>query len=256
MKNERHAIITGASTGIGFATAEIWLKTGNSATFIGRRANALQNTKRRLVSSGVLENQIDLFPGDAANPEQMTKLFSGWKRPHLDLIVQAAGQRFTGSGENTNLENWKSSMESNLFSAVVLPPLALPLLRKSAKENRSPCIVNIANALAMKASAGMIAYSTAKAALAHYTKCLALELANEGIRVNAVAPAAVDTEMLRSGANDAAYENFKKDLAAYHPLGRIGTAEEIARGILFLAAPENSWITGTVLNIDGGYSLK
>jgi NAD(P)-dependent dehydrogenase (short-subunit alcohol dehydrogenase family) len=164
------------------------------------------------------------------------------------VLINAAGQLSTGSIENTTLADWDSMMNVNLRAVFHLMQLAVPHLRE-----RKGNIVNVSSVTGLRAFPNVLAYCVSKAALDQLTRCAALELASAGVRVNAVNPGVVETGLhLRSGMNETEYAAFLERSGATHPLGRTGSAEEVAELIFYLASEHAAWITGVTYSIDGG----
>src|SRR5258705_10079838 len=158
----------------------------------------------------------------------------------LCFLVNAAGNISTGSIENTSLAAWDAMMNVNLRAVFHLMQLASPHLIES-KGN----IVNISSVTGLRSFPGVLAYCVSKAGLDQLTRCAALELAPRGVRVNAVNPGVVVTEIhKRGGMNDEAYAAFLEHSKQTHPLGRVGEPEEIAALVRFLASDQAAWITG------------
>ncbi|HSE43436.1 MAG TPA: SDR family oxidoreductase, partial [Acidobacteriota bacterium] len=149
------------------------------------------------------------------------------------------------------LQQWDEMMNINLRSIFHLTQLCLPeLIRRKGN------IVCVSSVAGLRSFPGILAYSVSKAALDQFTRCTALELASKGVRVNAVNPGVVVTQLHRSGGmEEEQYQAFLERSTTTHPLGRVGTAEEIADLILFLASSKASWITGLTASIDGGRAL-
>ncbi len=240
------ALVTGASSGIGRATARLLLKHGATVLATGRRDAPLRALSNGLETSG---RAIPLA-GDLTDHEFRATLIDS-ARDHLgglDILVNAAGILVGGGWDKTGLDAWDHTMDINLRTIYALSRLAIPLL-----EERKGTIVNVSSVAGPRAFPGLLAYCVSKAGLDQLTRCLALELAAHGVRVNSVNPGVVKTELHRAGGMDeATYENFLEHSRTTHPLGRIGTPHEIAELILFLASPNASWITGETVAIDGG----
>ena len=169
----------------------------------------------------------------------------------LDVLVNAAGHISSGTIENTALSAWDSMMNVNLRSVFSLMQLATPYLIQT-KGN----IVNISSVTGLRSFPGVLAYCVSKAAVDQLTRCAALELASKGVRVNAVNPGVVVTEIhKRGGMNEENYEKFLEHSKTTHPLGRVGNADEIAELVFYLASEKASWITGATYQIDGGRAL-
>ena len=154
----------------------------------------------------------------------------------------------SGSVETTTLTAWDEMLNVNLRAVFHLMQLAAPHL-----EERRGNIVNVSSVTGLRAFPGVLAYCVSKAGVDQLTRCAALELAAKGVRVNAVNPGVVKTEVhLRGGMNEEAYAAFLEHSKGTHPLGRIGDAREVAELILFLASDRAAWITGATYSIDGG----
>jgi NAD(P)-dependent dehydrogenase (short-subunit alcohol dehydrogenase family) len=166
----------------------------------------------------------------------------------IDVLVNAAGIMAMGSVESTSLAEYDRMMGINVRSVLELCQLALPAL-VARKGN----IVNVSSVTGLRAFPGILAYCVSKAAVDQLTRCMALELAPRGVRVNAVNPGVVRTGLHRNAGMPAdTYAAFLERSQATHPLGRVGTPEEVADLILFLASSRAGWITGATVSIDGG----
>jgi NAD(P)-dependent dehydrogenase (short-subunit alcohol dehydrogenase family) len=166
----------------------------------------------------------------------------------IDILVNAAGHISSGTIENTSLQAWDEMMNVNVRAIFNLMQKALPTLIE-----RNGNIVNVSSVTGLRSFPGVLAYCVSKAALDQLTRCAALELAAKGVRVNAVNPGVVVTEIhKRGGMNEEAYAAFLDHSKQTHPLGRVGRPEEIAALVLFLASDQAEWITGATYSIDGG----
>ena len=238
------ALVTGASSGIGKATAIRLGKEGINLSLIGRNKKALQETAR-LIDSETLVLSIDVTKENEAK-KCIKETVDHFGR--LDILVNAAGIIGTGTIENTTLKAWDEMFNINLRSVFYLMQLAVPHLEKTHGS-----IVNVSSVTGLRAFPGILAYCVSKAGVDQLTRCAALELAKKGIRVNAVNPGVVRTNLhLRGGMDKNTYEAFLKRSKETHPLGRVGEPEEVAELIFFLTSSKASWITGTTVSIDGG----
>ncbi|MFN2497637.1 MAG: SDR family oxidoreductase [Pyrinomonadaceae bacterium] len=166
----------------------------------------------------------------------------------IDILVNAAGHISNGTIATTTTEAWDAMLDINLRSVFLLMQKALPSLVE-----RSGNIVNVSSVTGLRPFPGVLAYCVSKAGLDQLTRCSALELAAQGVRVNAVNPGVVITEIhKRGGMNNEQYAAFLEHSRETHPLGRVGKPEEISELIAFLASPRASWITGATYSIDGG----
>ncbi|HXG91650.1 MAG TPA: glucose 1-dehydrogenase [Blastocatellia bacterium] len=246
----RRVIVTGASSGIGRATARVFLNAGASVALVGRRKDALEEIA---AASSEKDAKAFIIAADLADEKQCescvsqaVELMGG-----LDVLINAAGILKSGRIEDTSLELWDEMMNINLRSVFYLMKLAVPHL-----ERTRGCIVNVSSVTGPRSFPGVLAYCVSKAGVDHLTRCAALELAPKGIRVNAVNPGVVVTGLHRSGGmNEESYAAFLEHSKTTHPLGRVGKPEEVADLIYFLASDRASWITGETVCIDGGRAL-
>ena len=241
------ACVTGATSGIGRACAVGFAKEGGTVACIGRNEAALQDVGNQIRDLGAeaLTLRADLSSETEAEQAlaQVLTTLGG-----IDVLVNAAGHISTGTIENTSLKAWDDMLNVNVRTIFNLMQKALPSLIE-----RRGNIVNVSSVTGLRAFPGVLAYCVSKAALDQLTRCSALELAAKGVRVNAVNPGVVVTEIhKRGGMNDDAYAAFLEHSKQTHPLGRVGRPEEIADLVLFLASDRASWITGATYSIDGG----
>ena len=241
------AFVTGATSGIGQACAIAFAEAGANVVCVGRKEDALRDVEERIRETGSesLTIQADLArDGEAERAVQRaTTVFGG-----IDVLVNAAGHISNGTIENTSLDAWDDMMNVNVRAAFMLMQKALPSLIE-----RRGNIVNVSSVTGLRAFPGVLAYCVSKAALDQLTRCAALELAPKGVRVNAVNPGVVVTQIhKRGGMSEEAYAKFLEHSKTTHPLGRTGRPEEIASLVLYLASDNASWITGATYSIDGG----
>ncbi len=245
---KKAALITGASSGIGAATARLFSEKGYFVYLLGRNEDRLHEVALQCTSGA------SLLKADLNNPAQVDKytqhLFER-KDTDLQVLINNAGiferKMFA---EDTDLEHWRLQFETNLFGRIRLTQKVLPLFLGK----KSGSIVNVSSTVGLRPVQGISAYSASKAAMINWTQSLALELGPQGIRVNCVAPGIVDTPIhsFHSAKNK---NEALEQMASLQPLGRIGTAEEVAEAIYFLASPASAWTTGVTLPVDGGIQL-
>lgn len=243
-------LITGAAAGIGAATAEHFARLGAALALVdinGERLNELVQKNESIFQAKPLIIVADVRK-DAQRIIDATVSHFG----HLDVLVNNAGTAVPGGIETTTLEQFDDIMNLNVRSVLHLTMIAVPHLLKT-KGN----IVNVSSAAGLRAAANLLAYCMSKSALDQFTRCVALELAPKGVRVNAVNPGSIITDLHYTfGRRAESYEEFLAEINSKHPLGRAGTAVEVAAGIAFLANEESaSFVTGTTLPIDGGRIL-
>lgn len=241
----RVVLVTGATSGIGKATAHEFFLSGATLILSGRKTEVLDGLKSKMG-----KNKIVVYPGDITNERFRVSLINHVKEQfkRLDVLVNAAGIIASGTIENTGLEDFNKMIDINLGAVFHLTQLAVPLLAKS-KGN----IVNVSSVAGLRAFPGIFAYCVSKAGLDQLTRVAALELAQKGIRVNAVNPGVTKTNLHKRGGMDlSAYKQFLEHSKTTHPLGRVGMPEEVADLIVFLASDKAGWITGVTASIDGG----
>jgi len=241
------AFVTGATSGIGQACAMAFAAAGAKVVCVGRREDALKELELAIRETGSesLTIRADLARLEEAERavQHAVEVFGG-----IDVLVNAAGHISSGTIENTSLDAWDDMMNVNARAAFVLMQKAAPSLIE-----RRGNIVNISSVTGLRAFPGVLAYCVSKAALDQLTRCASLELAGKGVRVNAVNPGVVVTQIhKRGGMSEEAYSAFLEHSKSTHPLGRTGRPEEIASLVLFLASDNASWITGATYSIDGG----
>ena len=247
---QKFAIVTGATSGIGQAVALKFAAAGAHVTAIGRNKQALSQLQRAAGDNGgnLLPVTADVTNGAdlAAAIDDAVARFD-----RLDVLVNAAGHLSTGTIENTSAESWDAMMNVNLRAVFQLMQLCVPHLVKTRGN-----IVNVSSVTGLRSFPGVLAYCVSKAGLDQLTRCAALELAPKGVRVNAVNPGVVITEIhKRGGMDDEAYAAFLEHSRTTHPIGRVGEAGEIADLVLYLASGKAAWITGATYSIDGGRGL-
>ena len=237
------AIITGSSRGIGRATAILFAKEGAKVV-----VNYIKEKKKAEEVIKVIEKQNSLLvQADVAMEEGVKKLVEGTMKRfgRIDILVNNAGA-IGERGWKTGIEAWYTTLDINLTSVWLMIKEVAPFMEQQGGGS----IVNLTSTVGLLGVAPILAYSCAKGGLVSMTKAFAKELAPK-IRVNAVAPSNVMTDMTQSAGPDL-IEFFRIET----PLKRIATPEELAKAILFLASDDASYITGDVLVVDGGYSLK
>ena len=244
------AFVTGASSGIGRATATAFAREGGDVVLVGRNRDALQQTATAVHAHG---QRAVVVSGDLTKASERTRMVNDAMAAvdGIDVLVNAAGVIATGTVENTRLEDFEAMFSLNTTAVFHL----MQLLVAPLKERRG-AIVNVSSVTGIRAFPGVLSYCASKAATDQLTRCAALELASAGVRVNAVCPGVVVTELHRRGGMDAArYADFLTHSEQTHPLGRVGQPDEVAKLILFLSSTDSGWITGVTLPIDGGRHL-
>ena len=241
---ERVAVITGAARGIGLASARWFLARGWRVVVLDKDAPTLSAAQTGLERESPGHSMA--VHCDVSDPAQVDAMVAqvdrAWGR--IDALVNNAGVAVFKPLVSTSFEEWRYVMATNLDGAFLCSQACVPLLRR-----QGGAIVNIASISGLRASTLRVAYGTSKAALIHFTKQQAAELAGLGIRCNAIAPGPVETAMARQVHT----AEIRADYHAAIPLARYGSEEEIANGIGFLCSTEASYVTGQVLAVDGGF---
>lgn len=240
-------IVTGASSGIGRATALLFAQNGANVIAVGRNQKELGGLREE--AQGV-EGAVKVNLADIREHSQVERLVNDTVQSfgQIDVLVNSAGIIMNGTIETTTLDDWDKMFDINLRSLFFMTQKCIPHLEKT-KGN----IVNVSSVAGTRAFPNVLAYCVSKAGVDQLTRCAALELAPKGIRVNAVNPGVVVSNLhKRGGMADEDYEKFLKNSENTHPLGRVGEASEVADLIYFLASEKASWITGATYEIDGG----
>ena len=239
---------------------KIILITGTNAGIGKNIVRLLEKEKCIIIATSRKQNKknkknIFNYDLDVTNENQWRELIHNIKTKfgRLDVLVNNAGIRESGDLQNTSLELWKNIINTNLTSIFLGCKYALPLLKKW----KNASIVNLTSISGIRGIKNMIAYSASKGGIVTFTASLALDLAKYGIRVNAVAPGAVDTKMVWSLKKEINSEKkFNDRIKETHPIGRIAKTQEIANVVIFLASEKSSFVTGITIPVDGGRSIR
>ena len=237
------AVVTGSESGIGKKVVDILLQEGCLviATFLKK-----PNLKK---SKFLINYKLNIT--DQSNWDDLSKFLKKFNK--IDILINNASIMYNGSIETTSLDDWENVLRTNTTSFFLGCKYMLPLLKKGKHSS----IINTSSINAIRGNTNMIAYATSKSALVSFTSSLALDLVNYKIRVNAVAPGAVDTAMIQSlRKNINNDKKFNQRMKTSHPLGRMAKPIEIAEVICFLASKKASFVTGITVPVDGGRSSK
>ena len=240
---DKCALITGATRGIGKQIAITLAKQGYNIALNYRKENEeLENTKKEIEKIGV---QILAVKGDVANFEdcenfvkQVIERFG-----QIDVLVNNAGITKDMLLMRMKKEDFEQVIDTNLVGTFNVTKNVVPYMMKA----RSGRIINISSVVGISGNAGQTNYSASKAGIIGFTKSLAKEIASRNILVNAVAPGFIETNM-----TDILKDDVKQEIAKNIPLKRMGTAQDVANVVKFLASDDSSYITGQVINVDGG----
>ena len=242
-------MVTGASSGIGRATARALGAEGANLVLAGRRRERLDEVAAELQAAGretlVVTGDTRDEAASVAWVKDALARFGG-----LDGLVNAAGVLGNGSTVDGPTAEWQRMMDINVTAVMQVTRAAAEALKA-----RKGAVVNISSVAGVRPYANLAAYCTSKAAVEMYTRCAALDFAPFGVRVNAIAPGVVVTELHTVTGAVADYPGFLERGKATHPIGRVGNAEEVAALILYLLSDQAGWITGASVAIDGGRAL-
>jgi len=244
----KSALVTGGGGGLGRAIALAFAAEGMEVMISGRRREPLEET-----AATAPEGRIKWLVADVTDEEDRRRLVGEAIMAHggIDVLVNNAGILESGDISATSLEDWDRTMDVNLRSVFALTRHALGSLVE-----RRGCIVNVSSVAGLRPYPGVLSYCVSKAAVDQLTRCLALELAPKKVRVNAVNPGVVVTNLHRAGGmTEEQYAAFLDRSVTTHPMGRAGRPEEVASLVVFLASDKAGWITGGTFSIDGGRAL-
>jgi 3-oxoacyl-[acyl-carrier protein] reductase len=239
---EKVALITGASQGIGRATALAFASSGAKVAVAARQVAKLEELVKEIEAAG---GEALAVPLDVADPAQVKTAFAAVlaKFGKLDVLVNNAAITRDTLALRMKVEDWDAVLRTNLTGAYLCIQQALGAMLKA----RYGRIVNITSVVAQTGNAGQANYVSSKAGLIGLTRAIAVEVASRNITVNAVAPGFIETPM-----TDPLSQELKDKMKSMIPLGRFGTDKEIASAVMFLASDEAAYITGQVLDVNGG----
>lgn len=247
---KKTVIITGGTTGIGKATALHFAKNGYNVVITSRNAD-----KEASVIADFKQNGADItfLPLDVTNEEQVKSVIETTvkKFGKLDSIVNNSGISLGNAVlAETESNDLKHMLETNVMGVYYGMKYAIIEMLKTG----GGTIVNLASIAGLNGLYATAQYNASKHAVVGLTKGASIDYAQQGIRVNAVAPGAIKTDILKNAIASGTYD--VSSIEAIHPMNRLGEVEDIAKAIYFLASDENTFMTGTILNIDGGYNAK
>ena len=240
---DKTAIITGGGSGIGLATARAFCKEGAKVILFGRRKEKLISAADELGDS-VLIVQGDMTHNDDLD-QLINKTLNNFKG--IDILVNSAGLYNGAPLHEISDSQWDGIMDINIRSVFQLTRRVLPIMMAQ----KSGSIVHISSILGLIAVPQVAAYNVSKGALNQFSRSIAVEYGSYGIRSNSICPGLIETDMTADLMKDA---SLMQEWSKEYPIGRFGKPEDVASACLFLASDESSFITGTVLPVDGGFT--
>ncbi len=244
----RVVLVTGGSSGIGYATAKAFLGEGAKVAITGRNLARLRRAEGELARLGT----VLAVRGDVSKAVDAKRMVAetAKKLGPIDVLVNNAGVYLNKPVEAFSEKEYDEIMDINMKGAFLCTKYAIPAMIK----RKRGAIVNVSSDSGLVGTAGSSVYCASKGAMVLFTKAVALDHAKDDIRVNVICPGEVHTPMLERDAAESGrgFEEYYNRLVAPIPMKRAATAEEIARGILFLASDDASFMTGTALSVDGG----
>lgn len=248
------ALITGASAGIGESTAKHFASLGCWLSLTGRNTANLERVAEACCAQGLPRDKVLVVPGDVTVEKDVADVVQKTAKhfEKIDILVNNAAIPAQGSIQSASMEDFNIAWRTNFLGPLCMIKNAVPYLRQTKGS-----IVNISSVAGLTANQRYVPYAVTKAALDHLTRCAALENAPYGVRVNSVNPGSIKTTMLKAPtiSVEEHMEMLEKTKGPLHALGRVGTPEEVAHCIAFLASDDAAFVTGTTMPVDGGLLL-
>jgi NAD(P)-dependent dehydrogenase (short-subunit alcohol dehydrogenase family) len=240
------AIVTGAGSGIGRACALALAREGARVALVGRRKTLLDQVAREIGDSALV------LAADISRKDEIDRIiehtvarFGG-----LNVLLNNAGVLHIGTAEQITEEQWDETFNINVRAVWLLARAVLPQMRRAGGGS----IINMASVLGINGARNRASYAPSKGAVVLLTKCMAVDHGHEHIRVNAICPSFVETDLTAAVISKAPDPTaVRSERITVHPIGRLGQPEDVAGLAVYLAGDESSWVTGAVFPIDGGY---
>ena len=243
---DKIAIVTGAGSGIGRACAIAMAREGARLALVGRRKEKLNETAREVGDSALV------LAADVSQKEEIDRVI-GKTTAHfggINVLLNNAGVLHIGTAEQITEQQWDETFNINVRGLWLLSRSVLPHMRKAGGGS----IINVASVLGINGARNRASYAPSKGAVVLLTKCMAIDHGHENIRVNAICPSFVETDLTAEVIRKAPDPGrVRQERIGVHPIGRLGQPEDIAGLAVYLASDESSWVTGTAFPVDGGY---
>lgn len=245
--------MTGGGSGIGRATVEAFLEEGARVAIFDVSRKGGEAVVNELRAKGF---DPILFVGDVSVSADVKRMVKGAVRKMggVDVLFNNAGILVEGTVTDVSEKDWDKIMGVNVKGVFLMSKEVVPIMLKQ----RKGVIVNNASCSGLVGDRNAIAYNTSKGAVVLLTKCLALDYAQKNIRANCVCPGEIETPMFHQEARSRKMpiDEYREELCAYHPIGRLGVPREVANTVLFLASDDASFVTGAAVSVDGGYTCQ
>jgi NAD(P)-dependent dehydrogenase (short-subunit alcohol dehydrogenase family) len=245
LKN-KSIIVTGAGSGIGRACTLAFAREGARVALVGRRQERLDAVAREIGDSAVV------IAGDISKSEEVGRVIQQTvsRFGSVNVLLNNAGVLHIGTAEQITEQQWDETFNTNVRGLWLLSRAVLPAMRKAGGGS----IINMASVLGINGAANRASYAPSKGAVVLLTKCMAIDHGHENIRVNAICPSFVETDLTAAVINQAPDpKSVRAERIKVHPIGRLGRPEDIAGLAIYLASDESAWVTGAVFPVDGGY---
>jgi len=240
------AILTGAGTGIGRACALALAREGAQLILVGRRTDLLEEVARQIPDSSIV------ISADLTKAREIDRVIAetAARCGGFNVLINNAGVLHIGTAEQITEAQWDETFAINVKGLWLLSRAALPQLRQAGGGS----IINMASVLGINGARNRASYAPSKGAVVLLTKCMAIDHGHENIRVNAICPSFIETDLTAAVINQAPDpEAVRRERTAVHPIGRLGQPEDVAGLAVYLASDESAWVTGATFPVDGGY---
>jgi NAD(P)-dependent dehydrogenase (short-subunit alcohol dehydrogenase family) len=240
------AIVTGGGSGIGRACAVAFAREGARVALIGRRRDRLERVAQEIGDSAlVMAADVSRSDEIARVLEETVGNFGG-----VNVLLNNAGILHIGTAEQLTEQQWDETFNINVRGLWLFSRGMLPIMRKAGGGS----IINMGSVLGINGARNRAAYAASKGAVVLLTKCMAIDHGHENIRVNAICPSFVETELTAAVISQAPDPTaVRAERVAVHPIGRLGKPEDVSGLAVYLASDESSWVTGATFPVDGGY---